>query len=86
MMTYVAQFLQYSNDMPAPDDHLQVGNQTDIFNRSVKLTFTPSKDFTAELRALLPVKSTSSLLKVNCRVIVPLFLLLFLPLLLPSPV
>ncbi|XP_078146197.1 nesprin-2-like [Centroberyx gerrardi] len=24
IMTYVAQFLQYSNDMPAPDDHLQV--------------------------------------------------------------
>ncbi|XP_029903714.1 nesprin-2a [Myripristis murdjan] len=23
IMTYVAQFLQYSNDMPAPDDHLQ---------------------------------------------------------------
>lgn len=63
-MTYVAQFLQYSNDMPAPDDHLQVGNQTDIFNRSVTLTFTPSKDFTAELTALLSVKSTSSLLKV----------------------
>ncbi len=28
IMTYVAQFLQYSTDMPAPDDHLQVGNQT----------------------------------------------------------
>lgn len=26
-MTYVAQFLQYSNDMPAPDDHLQVGGR-----------------------------------------------------------
>ncbi|KAM4521617.1 nesprin-2a isoform 3-T4 [Odontesthes bonariensis] len=24
IMTYVAQFLQYSNDMPAPDDHLQL--------------------------------------------------------------
>ncbi|KAG8011392.1 Nesprin-2 [Nibea albiflora] len=24
IMTYVAQFLQYSNDMPAPDDHLEV--------------------------------------------------------------
>ncbi|CAI5684202.1 unnamed protein product, partial [Oreochromis niloticus] len=24
IMTYVAQFLQYSSDMPAPDDHLQV--------------------------------------------------------------
>ncbi|AWP20311.1 putative nesprin-2-like [Scophthalmus maximus] len=24
IMTYVAQFLQYSNDMPAPDDHLQI--------------------------------------------------------------
>ncbi|XP_065820180.1 nesprin-2a [Labrus bergylta] len=24
IMTYVAQFLQYSNDMPSPDDHLQV--------------------------------------------------------------
>nr|XP_040016362.1 nesprin-2 isoform X2 [Gasterosteus aculeatus aculeatus] len=24
IMTYVAQFLQYSNDMPAPNDHLQV--------------------------------------------------------------
>lgn len=28
IITYVAQFLQYSNDMPAPDDHLQVGSQT----------------------------------------------------------
>lgn len=30
-MTYVAQFLQYSNDMPAPNDHLQVGRVTEGF-------------------------------------------------------
>lgn len=28
IMTYVAQFLQYSNDMPSPDDHLQVRHKT----------------------------------------------------------
>lgn len=27
IMTYVAQFLQYSSDMPAPDDHLQVSDE-----------------------------------------------------------
>lgn len=30
IMTYVAQFLQYSNDMPAPDDHLQVGTALQV--------------------------------------------------------
>lgn len=63
-MTYVAQFLQYSNDMPAPDDHLQVGNETSILNHSVTLSFTPSEDFTAVLTALLLIKSTSSILLV----------------------
>ena len=37
IMTYVAQFLQYSNDMPAPDDHLQVGN---LYCRTDSITFS----------------------------------------------
>lgn len=49
IITYVAQFLQYSNDMPAPDDHLQVGNQT----------------VTAELAAVLSVRSSPLGLKLK---------------------
>lgn len=45
IVTYVAQFLQYSNDMPAPDDHLQVGNQTAGAGRRAALSVTsPSLD------------------------------------------
>lgn len=64
IMTYVAQFLQYSNDMPAPDDHLQVGNQT----------------ITADLTSLLSVNSASSPLgSLNCGVVARLFLPLLPP-------
>uniref|UniRef100_A0A4W6DQJ2 Calponin-homology (CH) domain-containing protein n=1 Tax=Lates calcarifer TaxID=8187 RepID=A0A4W6DQJ2_LATCA len=35
IMTYVAQFLQYSNDMPAPDDYLQVSSRTCISDHIV---------------------------------------------------
>lgn len=41
IITYVAQFLQYSNDMPAPDDHLQVGSQT-AWKKSLYLGFLVS--------------------------------------------
>ncbi|KAM8832006.1 nesprin-2a isoform 3-T3 [Spinachia spinachia] len=34
IMTYVAQFLQYSNDMPAQDDHLQLFPQVQPFSLS----------------------------------------------------
>lgn len=40
IVTYVAQFLQYSNDMPAPDDHLQVGNQTAFAGQRAALSVT----------------------------------------------
>uniref|UniRef100_A0A3Q3K9S0 Calponin-homology (CH) domain-containing protein n=1 Tax=Monopterus albus TaxID=43700 RepID=A0A3Q3K9S0_MONAL len=44
IMTYVAQFLQYSNDMPAPDDHLQVCNQTLICNHCFILLVKHNRD------------------------------------------
>lgn len=39
-MTYVAQFLQYSNDMPAPDDDMQVNHS---FKSLCHIVFTPTK-------------------------------------------
>uniref|UniRef100_M3ZVD0 Calponin-homology (CH) domain-containing protein n=1 Tax=Xiphophorus maculatus TaxID=8083 RepID=M3ZVD0_XIPMA len=36
IMTYVVQFLQYSNDLPSPDDHLQVNIKTS-FSQLVRL-------------------------------------------------
>uniref|UniRef100_A0A8C3B076 Calponin-homology (CH) domain-containing protein n=1 Tax=Cyclopterus lumpus TaxID=8103 RepID=A0A8C3B076_CYCLU len=51
IMTYVAQFLQYSNDMPAPDDHLQVGSVTltssllSLSNRIVLVLCFPLSSF-----------------------------------------
>ncbi|XP_059211817.1 nesprin-1 [Centropristis striata] len=45
IMTYVAQFLQYSNDMPAPDDHLQLFPLVQPFSLSpvnLPAHFTPA--------------------------------------------
>lgn len=45
IVTYVAQFLQYSNDMPAPDDHLQVEKQiAGAGQRAAVSVTTPSLD------------------------------------------
>lgn len=35
IMTYVAQFLQYSGDAPGPDEHLQVSSQTSLSHRDL---------------------------------------------------
>lgn len=45
IITYVAQFLQYSNDMPAPDDHLQVEllEKASLFRFCVRLLFILSQ-------------------------------------------
>uniref|UniRef100_A0A3B5MLU5 Calponin-homology (CH) domain-containing protein n=1 Tax=Xiphophorus couchianus TaxID=32473 RepID=A0A3B5MLU5_9TELE len=42
IMTYVAQFLQYSNDLPSPDDHLQVNIKTSFKCFNVYESFTAS--------------------------------------------
>ncbi|XP_068433248.1 nesprin-2a [Clinocottus analis] len=56
IMTYVAQFLQYSNDMPAPDDHLQLFPLVQPFSLSpvnLPAHFTPAL-------AVSPLRQVSS--------------------------
>ncbi|XP_062415634.1 nesprin-2-like isoform X4 [Pungitius pungitius] len=64
IMTYVAQFLQYSNDMPAPDDHLQLFPQVQPLSLSpvnLPAHFTPA----IAVSPLRQVSSTERALQVT---------------------
>ncbi|XP_078030046.1 nesprin-2a isoform X4 [Epinephelus lanceolatus] len=65
IMTYVAQFLQYSNDMPAPDDHLQLFPLVQPFSLSpvnLPAHFTPA----IAVSPLRQVSPSERALEVTC--------------------
>ncbi|KAK5903258.1 hypothetical protein CgunFtcFv8_007054 [Champsocephalus gunnari] len=65
IMTYVAQFLQYSNDMPAPDDHLQLFPVVQPFSLSpvnLPAQFTPA----VAVSPLRQVSPSERALEVTC--------------------
>ncbi|CAN9507959.1 unnamed protein product [Ophioblennius macclurei] len=65
IMTYVAQFLQYSNDMPAPDDHLQLFppvQPSDFSPVNLPAHFTPA----VALSSLHQVSSSERAQQVTC--------------------
>ncbi|XP_045916276.1 nesprin-2a isoform X2 [Micropterus dolomieu] len=65
IMTYVAQFLQYSNDMPAPDDHLQLFPPVQPFSPSpvnLPAHFTPA----IAVSPLRQVSPSERILEMTC--------------------